>query len=878
MATVSFRDEGDLNRALDLSPQERQFRGRCVRLDGSFEGFTALSDGDRFDIIAIHGLTGHAFDTWQDYNSSFMWLRDCLPECFPDARILLYGYSADILSSALAGRPSAWSDILSTALIGRLSALSDMFLEDLRRERDFEMRSRPLIIIAHSLGGLIIKQALLSPGKRTDVRYTDIFTAIRGIMFFGTPHHKGGDISTMVLACDILQAFNINGLVDALRVWDVKPLLLFNSTDEFRRVVNELGISIHTFVEEGRIKIVPWPIQQNIQLVEEESASLGAAHERKVFVQANHADLCRFEDPSYPAYVAVCKGIYDLTAEILSNPTERDSTNGPALSSAPASVPALLSLEYPPFIADNELHHTRAKMEELSDPGDSSSVEYLSPGTADQMAVMSMSGLSSADDDGQGIDAILKTLTECHVRMESAARMANMYKRSLGQLALLCASFTNNIAKDISRTTHLHDVTGILEWYQRACVLAETTGISTDVVAGLVRATRMKNALFELCLDWPPEIRQHSINIFPTQISFRPDLDETVEAFRTALRSKRDFNRLLALEGDEAQSFVEYVDKILCIIDNHDRLWRQSLDMLRTLCGKNEICPSSFTLPEKFLQKHSDRPIASGGFADVWRGTYQGKDVAIKVWRFHGRDITPRVLKDFCKEAVVLRYLKHPNITSFIGIETVVFPLCLVCEWMPLGTLVSYLLQHPNTNRLDLLVDVTAGLTYLHAMDIAHGDLKGANILVNQRRRACLCDFGLAAFRYENRTACMPTPSVDGGTTRWMAPEIMDPEAFGLERARSSKEGDVYAFSMVMWEVFTGQFPFAKFKHEGTVIKKVLEGSRPERPSEAAGLGLSDVVWDVMQRGWHADRRERPAITRVREQLDDAIDEVRDFT
>ncbi|OCH86490.1 hypothetical protein OBBRIDRAFT_224237 [Obba rivulosa] len=436
MTTVSFRDEGSLKRALALPPQERQFRRRCVRLDDTFEGFTALSDGDKFDIIAIHDLNGHAFDTWQDHSSSFMWLRDSLPGSFPDARILLYGYSADILSSTLTGR---------------LSALSDVFLENLRRERDFEMGSKPLIIMAHSLGGLVIKQALLSSNKRADARYSDIFTSIRGIMFFGTPHHKGGDTSTTILVCDVLQAFNIDGLVDAIREWDVKPLFLFNVTDEFLRVVNELRISIHTFVEEGRTKIGRWPIERNIQLVKEESATLGAAHERKVLVQANHADLCKFKDPTCPAYVAVCQGIHDLTAEIPSIATKRDVTNRPILCPTPASAPVLLSLESTPFIANDELHHTRGKIEELSDPGESNPIEYLSTGTAYLTALMSMSGLSSADDDRQDVDTILKTLTQYHVRMEFAARAANMYKRSLGQLALLCTSFANRIAQDSSR-------------------------------------------------------------------------------------------------------------------------------------------------------------------------------------------------------------------------------------------------------------------------------------------------------------------------------------------------------------------------------------------------------------------------------------------
>ncbi|EMD31499.1 hypothetical protein CERSUDRAFT_145024 [Gelatoporia subvermispora B] len=264
-----------------------------------------------------------------------------------------------------------------------------------------------------------------------------------------------------------------------------------------------------------------------------------------------------------------------------------------------------------------------------------------------------------------------------------------------------------------------------------------------------------------------------------------------------------------------------------------------------------------------------------GGFADVWHGKVHDADVAIKVWRLggHGAD----VLKDFCKEAAVLKYLRHPNVTRLVGVETTVFPMCLVCEWMPLGTLNSFLERHPGANRLALLVDVAAGLTYLHALDIVHGDLKGANILINARRSACLADFGLAAFSYENRTAYIPTRSVNAGTTRWIAPEVMDPEAFGLERARVSRESDVYAFAMVMWEAFTGRVPFPSIQRDAAVMHKVIGGGRPTRPFQATDLGLSDAVWDIVERCWQGDRGARPIISQVRDQLEQVVDVVEDL-
>ncbi|EMD31498.1 hypothetical protein CERSUDRAFT_119715, partial [Gelatoporia subvermispora B] len=302
VATVSFTDEGALSRALGLQPHERQLHGRCISLDKSFGGLTALSDGCDFDIVAIHGLNDHAFDTWQDASSSFMWLRDSLPGKFPGARVLLYGYNPDMLSDTLTGR---------------LCALASMFLEHLRRERDSErQRKRPLIVMAHSLGGLIIKQVLLTASNRTDARFKDIIESIRGIMFFGTPQNKGNDVSTTFLVCDILRAFNIDGLVDALKEWDVKPLFLYNSTAEFRLIIEQLGIVVHTFIEDQRTQIGRWPLERNIRLVDERSATLGAAREHKTIVPANHASLCKFKGATNPTYTTVCQGISELIADI----------------------------------------------------------------------------------------------------------------------------------------------------------------------------------------------------------------------------------------------------------------------------------------------------------------------------------------------------------------------------------------------------------------------------------------------------------------------------------------------------------------------------------------------------------------------------------
>ncbi|OCH91148.1 kinase-like protein [Obba rivulosa] len=301
-------------------------------------------------------------------------------------------------------------------------------------------------------------------------------------------------------------------------------------------------------------------------------------------------------------------------------------------------------------------------------------------------------------------------------------------------------------------------------------------------------------------------------------------------------------------------------------------MWRRSLDIVRTLCGKNNICPSSFTLPEKSLQRRHERCMGSGGFAD-------GNDVALKVWKIQDQGrINPDTVTDFCKEAVVLKYLRHPNITTFYGIETTIFPLCLVCEWMPLGTINSYLEQEPSSNRLALLSDVAAGLSYLHESNIVHGDLKGVSLLITLLGCLLMTHVAWNIAQYPDKskaqsvTALIMPTSAKAVTIRWTAPEIVDPESFGLPKARVTRETDMYSFSMVMWEVFTGKIPFYNLHHDATVIYKVLSGVRPERPSQATGLGLFDAVWDVITQCWKGDQTARPTAAYVFDQLQEVME------
>ncbi|KAG9055139.1 hypothetical protein FS842_003036 [Serendipita sp. 407] len=149
------------------------------RLREKAHGFLELSAGQDpiVDIVAIHGLDGHREDSWKADDGT-MWLKDLLPDDIPNARILTYGYDADTRSFSRT----------STQTIFRHA---EAFAEDLSRLRRATDPKRPIIFLAHSLGGIILKKALVlchGDDFGTKGSFRDILVSTFAILFFGTPH------------------------------------------------------------------------------------------------------------------------------------------------------------------------------------------------------------------------------------------------------------------------------------------------------------------------------------------------------------------------------------------------------------------------------------------------------------------------------------------------------------------------------------------------------------------------------------------------------------------------------------------------------------------------------------------------------------------
>ncbi|SPO05328.1 uncharacterized protein DNG_08015 [Cephalotrichum gorgonifer] len=174
-ATVSIKTSlspGDLDTLLRKAGAGYPYAYSCA-----FQGITplyAFSSGADVDIIAVPGLGSHPLDSWKSPYGNKVWLRDFLPADLPNIRVLLYGYD-----TTLRGSLSKQS----------IADLGSAFLEQIvaYRSRDGTPH-RPIILIGHSLGGLVIKEALVRARKKHNDENSILADAAYGLVFFGVPH------------------------------------------------------------------------------------------------------------------------------------------------------------------------------------------------------------------------------------------------------------------------------------------------------------------------------------------------------------------------------------------------------------------------------------------------------------------------------------------------------------------------------------------------------------------------------------------------------------------------------------------------------------------------------------------------------------------
>ncbi|KAF9789363.1 kinase-like protein [Thelephora terrestris] len=303
----------------------------------------------------------------------------------------------------------------------------------------------------------------------------------------------------------------------------------------------------------------------------------------------------------------------------------------------------------------------------------------------------------------------------------------------------------------------------------------------------------------------------------------------------------------------DAKKLVEFLDKALGDLDHTSPGHRRCMRELSHICGARRILPASHTLPSQDLTI-SPQPFASGGSGDVYEGTFGRSKVCIKRVRVYSKDGPEKAIRALCKEAVMWKHLEHNNIVPFLGIT--MEPFQLVSEWMSGGNLSEHIREHPDANRLGLVLGIAEGLHYLHSRNIIHGDLKGPNILVDDAGNPRITDFGLATVTQNTDT---PRSGVDSRehTARWTAPEILS------GKGTYSKEADVFSYAMVMIEVFTGAIPFDLIPPSAAMVA-IMSGTRPSRPAHPK---FTKTLWVLTQSCWAEVPSLRPGVSGILDTL-----------
>ncbi|XP_064476503.1 tyrosine-protein kinase transmembrane receptor Ror2-like isoform X2 [Ornithodoros turicata] len=271
------------------------------------------------------------------------------------------------------------------------------------------------------------------------------------------------------------------------------------------------------------------------------------------------------------------------------------------------------------------------------------------------------------------------------------------------------------------------------------------------------------------------------------------------------------------------------------------------------------------------------RDIGQGAFGRVFQakapGLVKGEEfttVAVKMLKEEASD---DLQSDFEREACLMAEFDHPNIVKLLGVCAIGSPMCLLFEYMGKGDLNEYLRSCSPTNYIvrgpggemfsdvrlthldlcDLARQIAAGMMYLSERKFVHRDLATRNCLISETMVVKIADFGLSQKMY---TADYYRGSEhDAIPIRWMPLEAILYNKFTVE-------SDVWAFGVVLWEIFSFALqPYYGMTHE-EVVAFVKEGNCLGCPE-----GAPPQAYALMRACWNRKPSGRPSFKAIHRAL-----------
>ncbi|XP_039266777.2 activin receptor type-1-like [Styela clava] len=296
-------------------------------------------------------------------------------------------------------------------------------------------------------------------------------------------------------------------------------------------------------------------------------------------------------------------------------------------------------------------------------------------------------------------------------------------------------------------------------------------------------------------------------------------------------------------------------------------------------------------------QIHLADRIGKGRYGEVWRGIYQGESVAVKI--FSSRDE-----ESFNRETDIYNtvMLRHANVLCYYASDRLSRNSCtelwLICSYHPYGSLYEYLQRATLDQRtmINLCKTAALGLSHLHSditgvkgkPPIAHRDVKTKNILVKTDLTSCIADLGLAVLLKDDNSVDICKNNYRVGTKRYMAPEVLD-ETLNVKNFDSFRQADVYAFSLVLWEVCRRGLiggiaeeykpPFHDVVGHDPSFEEMRKivcdcNHRPVIPNRWQTDQNMNIIVKLMKEMWTSNAASRLTMLRVKKTLSKALDSI----